>query len=270
MVASRIDPVTSRLAAAEHTEPSLIIDWLEARQARDHLRRRAFWCNLGSWLLVTAAAVIGSAVAVKFSYDTRRAFGQGELNLGYSYFEVAQPPVAIQLVPPLLTSIAAVLLMGGLLAWMLGRFPGHSWACSAIDWSNVSDAVWRLLAVGCTYSEAFETAEKVSRSPANRQWLRQAKQQVELGKSEFKSAGGNGDAMMLEMLVTDGDTPPCERWRLAETHFGGVARRRVAMLQATVPIVATLVAGLLIWLSISATLGWMWFSIGKMIGGLSG
>ncbi len=267
---TRLDPVASRLASAENVEPTLVLDWLEGRQQRNALHRRTFWCSLGAWMLVTAAAVIGSAVAIKFAHDTREAFADVTIwSSGWNYdYKIVHPPIAIQVVPPLLALVAAILLIGGLVAWCLGRFPGHSWTSSAIDWSNVSDAVWRLLSVGCTYPESFETAAKVSRCGSNRLWLRQSAEQVQRGASEFPSGkASNGDVAMLQTLVQTSDAQPSARWRLAQEYFGEVAQRRVALLQATVPIVSTLVAGLLIWLSISATLGWMWATVGRMMTG---
>ena len=69
-----LDPVAIRLAAAGDAQPALVLDWLQARQQCDSLRSRVLWCSLGAWLLVTSAAVIGSAVAIKFSHETRETF----------------------------------------------------------------------------------------------------------------------------------------------------------------------------------------------------
>jgi hypothetical protein len=211
-------------------------------------------------------------VAIKFAHDTRETFGDVTLlQSSWTFeYEVVHPPLTIQVVPPLLAFIAAILLIGGVLTWSLGRFPGHGWTCSAIDWSNVSDAVWRLLSVGCTYPEAFETAAKIARYPNNRWWLKRTATKIQQGASEIEiGKAGDGDIVMLETLVAAGEGDPSQRWRLAEEHFDQIARHRVALLQATVPIVSTLLAGLLIWMSISATLGWMWVTVGRMLSGLA-
>ncbi len=265
---TRLDPVASRLAAADDVNTALVLDWLEARQQRDSLHRRAFWCSLGAWLLVTAAAVISSAVAIKFAHDTREAFSEVYPLSWNRRDQVFSPPLTLDIVPPVLALIAIVLLIGGLLGWWLGRFPGHRWTCSAIDWWNVSDAVSRLLAVGCTYPEAFDTAAEVARTSGNRWRLRQAAEHVRQGVSEpLLGPASDGDVAMVQTWVETIDVDPSERWRLANQHFAEVARRRVGVLQATVPIVSTLLAGLLIWMSISATLGWMWMTVGRMMVG---
>ncbi len=268
---TKLDPVASRLASADHAEPSLVLGWIEVRQRCDLLQRRSFWCNLGAWLLVTFAAVVASGVAIKFAHDTRETFGQIVLlQSGYSYdYETINPPITIRVIPPLLSLIAGVLLFGGLVAWSFGRFPGHSWSSSAIDWSRVSDAVWRLLSVGCTYPEAFETAAKIAQTSRNRLWLRRAAERIQQGAANLPLGGAvNSDTAMLETLVETNDADTSPKWWLAREHFDDVADRRVALLQATIPIMSVLLSGLLIWMSISATLGWMWLTVARMITGV--
>ena len=264
----RLDPVASRLAASGKAEASLVLDWLEGRQQRNALHRRAFWCSFSAWMLVTTAAVVGSAAAIKFAHDAREAFTVLKIDQdAWNYqYTVKTPPMTLDIIPPVLGVIAAILLVGGLVAWLCGRFPGHRWTCSAIDWSNISDAMSRLLSVGCTYPEAFDAAAEVSRTAGNRTWLRNAADQIRQGVTQLSiRAGGDNDVAILAALVENADVKPSQNWRLAKEHFGEVARRRVDLLQATLPIISTLIAGLLIWVSISATLGWMWATIGAMI-----
>ena len=77
---------------------------------------------------------------------------------------------------------------------------------------------------------------------------------------------GLRDAAMLELLVDAGDGEPAEQWKIASDHFLGVARRRMALLLGSVPILATVVAGIIVWVAISATLGWMWLAVAELIG----
>ncbi len=268
-----LDPVAERLAASTDGHASLVIDWLEARHRRVALNRRAAWCTFGAWLTVTSAATVGCIVAVKFAADVRETFrdaGLWSLD-GWSWeVEPLDLPMMLRVVPPLLGSIAALLIIGGLIAWSTGRFPGLGWARSAIDWADVSDGVSRLLAVGCTYPEAFQTAAKISRTRANREWLRKASERIESGTAQVSAgAPATSDVAVLEMLVEDNATDPSQRWQLAHQHFEDAARRRLSLLQGTLPVISTLLAGLLIWMSISATLGWMWGTIARMLYGMS-
>ena len=223
-------------------------------------------------MLVTLAAVAGSAVAIKFAHDTREAFSDVTLlsNAWSRKRPIVSPPMSLEIMPPVLSTIAVLLLCGGAVAWCLGRFPGYRWTCSAIDWSNVGDVMRRLLAVGCTYPEALDTAAEVARTSSNRCWLKRAAEHVRQGASLLpQNSASDGDAAVVETLLETTQTEPSERWRMAQEHFDEVAGRRVDLLQATVPIVSTLLAGLLIWMSISTTLGWMWMAIGRMFLGLA-
>jgi hypothetical protein len=221
--------------------------------------------------MVTSAATAGWLVAVKFAGDVRETFRDAEwwsLDAWSWKVEPLDLPLMLRVCPPLLAAISALLIIGGLIAWGTKRFPGLNWARSAIDWADISDGVSRLLAVDCTYCEAFQTASRISQTRVNREWLRSASERIEQGNPQL-SAGvpPTSDVAVLEMLVENGETDPSANWRLANQHFEDVAHRRLALLQGTVPVVATLLAGLLIWMSISATLGWMWATIAKMLFG---
>ncbi|MGB7346234.1 MAG: hypothetical protein WBD20_18595, partial [Pirellulaceae bacterium] len=79
----------------------------------------------------------------------------------------------------------------------------------------------------------------------------------------------NGDPAIVELLVQSDSMDPIHGWRIVADHFIEVARSRFALLLSTGPILSTLLAGLIIWMSISATLGAMWRSAFQSIQGLS-
>ena len=260
------DAVVSRLVSAGAT-PATVLEWIESRQRRRSLHRRALWCALGAWGLVTTAATAAGLVAFKFARDIEKAFGDLKIMDLVKYEEhLIELPVTVHIVPPFLLAIACLLLIGGLLALLTDHFPGLRAAQSAIDWEGTSDAVSKLLGVGCTYPDSFEVAAKVARTSSNRRWLNEATEQVKQGSAVVNATTMTGDTVMLHALLDVTEREPAKRWLVVRRHFAEVARRRLALLQATLPVISTLLAGLLIWISISATLGWMWVTVARMVG----
>ncbi|WP_145169593.1 hypothetical protein [Rubripirellula lacrimiformis] len=236
-----------------------VIQWLEQRRELASMRRRATWCLLSGWLMLTAASLISTAIAFMMTESMRGIFdGQ--------FASDAVSTATIRYAPWFLGLISAVLLIGGIIGWLSGRFPGMNSAASALDWSLASHAVSRLLALGCTYPDAFRTAAQSMRRCDSQRWLLNAAIRVESGKPPvLPGVYHRGDAAMLELMLESGETQPDHQWQLAAEHFVDVARRRLMLLTHCVPTFATLLAGLLIWISISATLGWMWKMVGKMV-----
>lgn len=253
-----LDAVAERLSTAGDKAKTSVIEWLESEQERAMMRRRATACSLAAWLLLLTASVISFAVAFQMSRQARSIFTE-------TFDSRANSVPALVLVPVGLGFAMSVILIGGLAAWWTGRFPGWSRTLSAIDWSASSDAVARLLAVGCTYPEAFRLAAEVARNRPSRAWLQQAADRVERGGPQVaSSAYGSGDTAMLEALVETATQQPDRQWRIASSHFLEVATRRLVLLLQTMPMVATIVSGLLVWIAIASTLGWMWRAVAEM------
>ena len=78
-----------------------------------------------------------------------------------------------------------------------------------------------------------------------------------------------GDAAVLESLVGVPTQEPQRQWQVAAEHFLEVATGRLMLLLQSMPIVSTIIAGLLIWIAIASTLGWMWRAVANMISGLT-
>lgn len=256
-----LDPVAMRLSAAGDNRASTVTQWMHAQQQRKILRRRATWCGVGAWLMMTAAALIGSYVAIDIAIDVREIFTD---DLGLAR------PTSVIVVPVVLLFAAGVLTVGGLWGWLTGSVPGYSQAFSALDWSACSDAVRRLLQVGCTYPEAFRTAASAARTKASRSWLMAAASRVESGVDGTPSTpGARGDLATLELMIDAAQSEPQKQWGIAAEHFWELASRRMVLLIQTTPVIATIVSGILVWISISATLGWMWRAVIEMIRGFS-
>ena len=261
MTARQLDPVAQRLAAAGDQQSQSFIEWLDGQHQRRAMRRRATLCAIGGWLLMTAAAIVSSLVAISMSGDIRVLL-EGEIESGV--------PLTVVYLPMMLVLIALFLVVGGFFGWMAEKIPGFSKTISAIDWSATSDAVTRLLSIGCTYPEAFRTAAKIARSKPSRQWLTRAAERVERGGPEVvPTPYSSGDAAVLELLIDAAQFEPQRQWSVAADHFLELARRRLVLLLQSTPMISTIISGLLVWIAISATLGWMWRAVAEMIRGFS-
>lgn len=227
------------------------------------MRRRATLCAIGAWSLMGSASLISCLVVFYMSRETRQFLGN-ELGL------TVGPYSSLRVVPIALGLATTFILLGGIVAWLWRKYPGWSQTVSAIDWASISDAVARLLAVGCTYPEAFRLASGLTRLAIHRAWLRDAADRVERGESEFHPTGnGRGDASILEALIATSGNQPDLQWEIASQHFFDLANRRLVLQVQSMPIIAMLVSGLLVWISITCAISWMWKISVEMIGGLS-
>jgi hypothetical protein len=254
---AQTDSVVQKLVAAGDDHAASALHWLDAKQERRALRLRATWCVVAGWLLVTAALGVGAFVAWNFSLNAE------------DLFDGKMPVVSIVL-PPTLIFLTCVSFIGGLFALFAQAFPGLASTNQAIDWSGTGDAVSRLLAAGCTYPDAYRTAAEVASTATNRNWLNRAATRIDQGASPIgESPTAAGDAAVVELLIQANESDPSQSWRAVANHFIEIARSRLALLLSTAPIIATLLAGLIVWLSISSTLGAMWRHALQSIGSLS-
>ena len=221
---NRLDPVARRIAAAGDAQAPNVLQWLDSQHQRNGMRRRAILCAAAGWTLMCVAAVISSAVAIIMSHDIGKILDEIGINGGLS---------SPRVLPWLLVAAAVFLVVGGLIAWTAGRFPGCSQTVSAIDWSSASDAVTRLLAIGCPYPEAFRTAATVARGRGSRRWLLDAADRVENGGPDVvPSRASSGDVAVLELLIEAARSEPQHQWGVAADHFFDVARRRLVFAPA--------------------------------------
>ena len=262
MVKPTLDPIANRLASAGEENAGSMLQWIEGQQQRSVMNRQATWCMASGFCVVTAAAIISSLISLVFSHEMKALF-RDDLPRGVGAMS------SVMTMPIALAAVTALLIIGGAVAWSSGHVPGLRSVRSAIDAAAAGDAIARLLAIGCTYPEAFKMAADVTRTGGNRNWLLRAADQVQRGASPPQALqSSSGDAAMLELLVDAGEGEPAQQWKIASDHFYGVAKRRMALLLGAVPILATVIAGLIVWLAISATLGWMWLAVADLIGTL--
>ena len=260
----RLDPVSARLVSAE-ADPESVLTWLEGQQGRTRMHRQANWCSFTGWLLVSFAAIVSCSVAFYLAGEVAKIFDDEFMGSSDRI-----PTISLQVVPAVLGTLAVLIVVGGFVAWAFQVMPGWRSTALAIDWSTASDAVSRLLQVGCTYPEALRTAATSARTRSNRRWLRSAADQIERGgTSLFPAHSSDRDAAVLQLLIESNESEPVAQWAIAASHFREVAQRRLGLLLGATPALATILAGLLIWFSISSTLAWMWSAVSELIGGLT-
>lgn len=257
------DSVGRRLTQQPNSSAS-VSKWIESRHANAMMQRRATWCSVAAWAFLSGSALVSSIVALEMSRQVRGIFDDPTEEYYWSLVTVSWTPLV-------LVFVAVLLVFGGIAAFASGRMPGYRSTRSAIHWSVACEAMSRLLSVGITYPDAFRATSEITPAGETKHWLTDAADRVESGESvvgsgfESMSTSASGDVAMLELLITASDDRPEGQWAIASHHFDELARRRLSLLTQMLPVMTTLLSGLLLWISISSTLGWMWKSVGKIV-----
>lgn len=244
-----------------------ILRFSVAHQERVQIQNRISWYGIGSWLMVITAATVGAVFAFMLSDFIDDVFNEVARD-GYSNGLLQPwPPKIIATLIALVAVLSLIMLIGGLL---LKRLPGTYGVIVAADWANVCDALGQLIKTGTAYPEAFRAARSISRTSELRRWLSQLAEGIESGRSGpiSKIAAKSittRDSAMVAVLVEHSEQDPSAGWMVAAKQFDRIARRRFELNRTMLPIFSTLVAGLLLWLSLAGTLGWMWRRIYDLI-----
>ena len=269
MVEGRLDEVASTLARKE-VPAEEILEWMDEYRFHRSISRRAYWCVMFGWLLVTSAAIIGCLTSWYTGGQLTNLVEAASFEESLDFVNVDSQRLSfLRFMPMILACIAGVLLLGGLIGFAIRRFPLLSWVQSAIDWSLASRAVSRLLSSDCTYPEAFQAARHICKTPDCRWWLQHQAARIEQGmEPKFQTSGAN-DATTIELLIQDGQVSAPRQWQIAGSYFLDAAKQRLGLISSAIPVVATLCAGLLVWLAIASTMGAIWGSLNGLIRGLS-
>ena len=268
---AKLDPVAERLSQVDGQSAD-VFSWLDSQQHRNAMRHRANWCAVSGWGLMVLSGVISSVVAVMLSRSVRALIDETS---GVEVFNLTQyrtdvvEITAINWVPWLIVIGTFLLISVGLVLCFSGRIPGLRRTNSAVDWASVSDAVSRLLEAGYGYPDSFRTVSKIAKTREVRRWIIAAAVRVERGQpAVIASRASHGDIGALELMVEAGNTEPQKQWKIVSDHFGHLATHRLINYQYLMPVFSTIIAGLVIWISISSSLSWVWRSMGQMIEGL--
>jgi hypothetical protein len=258
-------------------------DWLDRQQRRQEMRNDANRCAAIAWGMMTMFATTGSVVAFVFHRNLIQAF---PLSDGSVY----DPSISttIQMIPYLLAVFAGLLFVLGGSTVLTGRFPGQRSTLLGIDWATACDAVSQFLSTQSTYSDSLRGASKLIASqrasvPLQQSgqvstWLETAADRIDGGCQIFQSEqAASADLESVRLLIHAGmqdsnqaggrsnQQNPSHRWNEAAEHFMTVSQQRLAVLTYSLPSVATIASGILLWVSISASLGWMWRSVAQML-----
>ena len=269
---AKLDPVAERLSQVDGKSAG-VLNWLDSQQNRNAMRKRAKWCTISGWGLMGIAGVISSVVAVMLSQRVRAVIDDAAGLEFFNFRDYGTEIVvnsAINWVPWLIVVISSALILSGLVLYFTGRIPGLRRTNSAVEWASVGDAMSRLLDAGCGYPESFRTASQIANTWETRHWLISAAVRVERGQPAVTTSRvSSGDIASLELMVEAGSAEPQKQWGIVSDHFHHLATYRLANYQHLMPVFSTIIAGLLIWISISSSLSWVWRSISQMITGLT-
>ncbi|TWT98252.1 hypothetical protein [Stieleria varia] len=253
-----------------------VLGFLVACQERRQLRSRLWWCWVGGWLMMTTAAAIGCFFALRMNHFMHEILKSNRDDDGFSWFSVSSPstpPWTSLAAAPVLGAVAVLLVAIAVVAVLRKRLPGADNALLAIDWANTADAVARLLDHGKTYPETFRLVARTCQTGHVRQWLLRSAQRIESGYGgAISGAAGvplSGDAALLTVLVDHSGDQPQIGWQAARDHFDSVSHRRGQLTLALFPVFAVLVSGLLLWLSMATTMGWIWYQVLEIINSFS-
>ncbi|TWT51197.1 hypothetical protein Pla22_39740 [Rubripirellula amarantea] len=279
------DPVAKRLITnSENRNDSveaqrLAMHWLAGQVQRSRMRRRAWVCVMMAWSTIAIAAVASAATAYMMANNIAAIFDSNSASLNNFHDPYANPhPLPDRgfsnVVPGLLLAIAIMVLAAGAITLLRRRLPGIQSVIDSLDWATGCDAVARLLHQGCTYSESFSLTAGILRDGIVRDWFAEFAARTNRGQPFFASQQLiEGDAAMLRLLVSSDEHTEVpasslpERWTTAANHFESVSQRRLGIMTHFIPPAATLMSGLLVWIALSASLGWMWRAMGSTLGG---
>lgn len=262
---TKFDSVSDALMALDDDDARAeAISWVTAETGRHQARRRTNLCSMAAVALILAGAIASAAISMSFA--TKLKVISEELpSAGTGLF------ASIYTVPIGLSIVAGLIVVATFVCWLTGKLPGHAGVLSAIDWSTCSDAMSRLLKCGKTYPDACRVAGSVAQTRSGRLWFAAAAARVERGEPMIRDTHGHAgaDASVVEAMIESAKNEPHLQWHTAAQHFGHVLEHRLALMVTVMPMMATLLTGLLVWLAISSTLGYMWRAISQMIGGLT-
>ncbi len=273
MVAT-LDPVAKQLVAKGEEHTASALQWLEAEQYRRSMSRQAFFTCIAGWLLISVSCVVSSFAALRMANDLNQLISGKSMSFRYDIDRLdhasdINAPLRLRFIPTALSALTVAWIAGGLIAFFSGAYPGLRSAKSAIDWASTTDGVSRLLAAGFPYSDAFESVSQTIRAKNPRQWLARKSTQLKQGEGAMGlNPWSRGDATVVEAMIDGARNEPETSWRIAADHFDHIAHERLAMLTQLGPMLATVVAGIVVWIGIATTLGWLWYLIYASLGWL--
>ena len=102
--------------------------------------------------------------------------------------------------------------------------------------------------------QAFTSSTVLTESMTK--WLERAARNVEAGKPVTPKKLSNGpNTAVLHAVLANPDSIAQDDWKAVVQHYDSCSKQTLSLLLAAVPVAATLVAGLILWFSITSTFG---------------
>ena len=280
------DPITEQLASAScHDE---IRNWLDFCLMRDVLRKKAATCALMGWVSVTVLTMLCTLMLGYFQISTSKMLrflasfhdpqGNNDATIPFRPWEASlvepltdpQGASLTALLQPWLPLICLISLCIACfllpLAWKQNLIPGFRSLRNSINYMTLGQAMSQMIGLGLPYPRAFRaSAETLPKSPLQG-WIYRAADSVEAGQSLLPATmpcRAEDTALLNLIQRTDSETQ--NEWLLIANHYEAAAKRQLSLLAGAVPVAATLISGLILWLSVSFSLGSFWGSLFKQI-----
>ena len=131
---------------------------------------------------------------------------------------------------------------------------------------TLGQAMSQMIGLGLPYPRAFRaSAETLPKSPLQG-WIYRAADSVEAGQSLLPATMPcRAEDTVLLNLIQHTDSETQNEWLLIANHYEAAAKRQLSLLAGAVPVATTLISGLILWLSVSFSLGSFWGSLFKQI-----
>ncbi|MGI9468581.1 MAG: hypothetical protein ACR2OA_15800 [Rubripirellula sp.] len=254
---SKTDQISQQLVSSPGADATALMSWVEYCTQRDAMLHRTTNCALASWLLVFSAATLSTLMAWHFQNSTLEVL---------EVFHDGNPPdgsFSGYLIPILLLNCV----LCGLLpfAWRKNLVPLFRKLRNDIDWTTIGNAMGQLTPLGIPYPAAFRLTAGSLRCESHRKWLEGAARNVEAGKPVIPENLSNGPNTAVLHAVLSNPDSMVNDWKAVAQHYDSCSKQTLSMLLAAIPIAATLVAGLILWFSITSTFGDFYRMLGSSI-----
>ena len=248
---ARTDAITKQLAASPNADESALLGWSEYCTTRDAMLHRTTLCALAGWLLVSSAAILSAIMAWHFQNSTLELLEV--LNDGPTTDASLSNSSRHLLAFLVLTCVVFAILP---FAWQKNFVPFFRKVRNDIDWTTIGHAMAHLTPLGTPYPAAFRLTAASLRCQSHREWLERAARSVEAGQPVIPAdRPGHPNTAVLHAVLANPDSMTQDNWNAVAQHYESCSKHTLSLLLAAVPVAASLLAGMILWLAITSTFG---------------
>jgi len=244
--------VTKKLASSPDSEQSTLISWMNYCTRRDEMLNRATHCALTGWLVITSVLILSTLIVWYFQFTSSEILKT--LNSQFESSDVNDASSSLGML------LCACIVCGLLpLAWRKNYIPGFRSLRSEMDLTTTGHAMGKLLSLGLPYPAAFRVTASNLRCSKQRNWLMTAAERVEAGHAAIsETVHQDAQTAILLTVMSRPDSVDHEDWETVAEHYESSAKQTLNILLAGTPSASILIAGLILWFSISSSLGNFW------------